>query len=356
MGLNSRGSSSTVVAIRLRALGDVLATLGALRALKQADPHRRIAYVIDSHYHGLLSHIDYIDELIPEPPRISGLDGARAYDSYVSQMRALNPSCVLDFHSNTRSALLSYFSGAPRRIGFDVRFRKVLYTDVEPRAVWRDGRIIPRTSHESAMALTRRLESRLSHGSIQRTIPVTPPRSDAGKHMLASIGIRNGHMAPVGINPGNPYPAKHWDDSRYVDLSRRLVSEGRQVVLLWGPGERDRAQRIVSDVGPGAFLSPPLSLEELPGFLRQLSVLVTIDSGLKHLAVAVGAPTVTVFGPTHPDEWHMGGERDRYVFANLSCSPCRLMKCPFGTPCMRRIKPEHVLREVIAVERSAHAS
>ena len=97
-----------------------------------------------------------------------------------------------------------------------------------------------------------------------------------------------------------------------------------------------------------------MPLKAMPGFVSHMAQIVTIDSGLKHLAVAVGVPTVTLFGPTHPEEWHMGGERDRYLYENLSCSPCRLLVCPFGDhPCMTRIAPDTVLDAVAAIDQQA---
>jgi heptosyltransferase-2 len=343
---------SVVLAIRLRQLGDVLATLGTLRSIKEASPRVRIAFVADARYHPLLRKTGYIDVLLPEPPRIKGMEGALAYNEYIDGLRQLGADTALDFHSNVRSALIAYMSGATVRVGFDVRGRKVLYTDVEPRAVYRNGRIVPRTSHESAMALARRSGLAGTTGSVAHTIPVTVEEIRVGRQMLTLAGIEESVVDAavlVGLNPGNPYPAKEWDERSFIEVARGLASQGRGVVLLWGPGERERSQRIAEGAGEGVHVSPRLDLEHIPGVLKHLSALVTIDSGLKHLAVAVGVPTVTLFGPTDPLEWHMGGARDRFVSAGLSCSPCRLLACPFGTPCMSRLKPAEVLRELTAI-------
>jgi ADP-heptose:LPS heptosyltransferase len=133
-----------ILAIRLRQLGDVLATLGTLRALKEANPAREIAFMVDAHYHPLLTNVEFIDVLLPQPPKITGLGGAARYNRFINELRRLGAACALDFHSNVRSALITYLSGAPVRIGFDVRGRKMLYTDVEPRAAYKNGRPIGR--------------------------------------------------------------------------------------------------------------------------------------------------------------------------------------------------------------------
>jgi ADP-heptose:LPS heptosyltransferase len=346
-------NGGVALAIRLRVLGDVLATLGTLRSIKETSPQRRIAFVVDARYHALLKNITYIDLLVPEPPRIDGLDGALAYNHYIDGLRQLGADTALDFHSNVRSALLTYMSGAATRVGFDVRGRKILYTDVEPRAVYRNGRKLPRTSHEAAMALARRSGLAKVESSPAQTISVSTDEIRAGRQMLTLSGVEESAFVgagPVGLNPGNPYPAKKWEERSFVEVARALTAQGRGVVLMWGPGEKERAQRIVDGTGEGAYLSPRLELEHMCGVLKNLSALVTIDSGLKHLAVAAGVPTITLFGPTDPLEWHMGGRLDRYVSAGLSCSPCRLLECPFGTPCMSHLKPADVLRHISAIE------
>jgi ADP-heptose:LPS heptosyltransferase len=343
----------TVLAIRIRQLGDVLATLGTLRAIKSAAPDHRVAFVVDAAYHELLSGADYIDELLPSPPHMDGLSGAVRYNEYVARLRELNIECVLDFHSNTRSAILSWLSGAPVRIGFDVRARKLLYSDVEPRIGIDNGRRYSRTSHESAIALARRWLPAIEDGSPSQTIPVSTAAIETGRAAILALGVGADAIAAgvVGLNPGNPYQAKEWPDASFVEVARRLRGQGRSVVLLWGPGELPRVQRIATAMGEGAFVAPQLSLRAVPGFLRSLSAIITIDSGMKHIAVAAGTPTVTLFGPTNPDEWHMGGGRDRYLSVRLSCSPCRLLQCPFGDPpCMARLTPHDVLSALSVAE------
>ena len=100
-----------------------------------------------------------------------------------------------------------------------------------------------------------------------------------------------------------------WPDA----LCERLAAGGRRVLVLWGPGEEETARAIVRDAGHAAVLAPPTALVDMPGLLVACAALVTIDSGLKHLAVCVRVPTVTLFGATDPREWHMGGDADAFT-------------------------------------------
>lgn len=329
-----------ILAIRIRQLGDVLATLAALAAIKEADQGRRISYMVDERYHRLLAPLAYIDELLPPPRPVRSVRDLSAYEAYIDHLRAMRFDCVLDFHSNPRSALLSLLCGAPVRVGFAARVRRLAYHEAEPRSIVANERARPRTSLAAAMALASRIGATDATGE---AIPLIDPdrgQMDRARKSLLAVGASPG---AIGLNPGRPYPAKAWPFRKWVELTQALSTAGREVVVLWGPGEREGAEALAAQAGPRAFLAPPLELDQLPAFLRQLGCLITIDSGLKHLAVAARVPTLTLFGPTSPEEWHMGTERDLYLYMGLSCSPCRMKHCPFGSPCMEGISPAQVM-------------
>ncbi|NIM19428.1 MAG: hypothetical protein GTO51_03500 [Candidatus Latescibacteria bacterium] len=347
-------NEATLLAIRLRQLGDVLATLGALEAVKKSGLVRTIAFVVDSHYHDLLKKADFIDVLLAQPPSVRGSDGLTRFIQYVEDVRSLRAAWTLDFHSNPRSALITALSGAPVRVGFDVRVRKLVYTNVEPRAIHKNGRLIPRTSQDCALAIVRHIGIEAPARRLLTELKPEDEDVDEGRKALIDAGLDPGALdrgGVIGLNPGNPYPAKAWPDEHFIELANRLAHQGNHVVFIWGPGEKERVLSIARRCDPGALMGPSLPLPALPGFLKHLGCLVTIDSGLKHLAACTRVPTVTIFGPTSPLEWHMGGEFDTYVYRGLSCSPCRLLRCPFGSPCMGGITPEAVMEQIEAIDR-----
>jgi len=346
--MSATKANSAVVAIRMRGLGDVLATLDALRALKKARPDRDVVYVVDEMYHPLLANEDYIDRLLPSPPRVGSWSDFLAYMRYVRSLRKLHPEVVLDYHSNTRSAVLSLLLGAKSRVGFDVKVRKLAYDVVEPRAEFTEERIVYRNSAQTALRMARHAGADgWEHASLPR-IEVDRSALEHGRSLLIGAGvpetaIERGTLA--GFNPGKAHPTRVWPESHFVELAKTLVKRGKQVVILWGPGEHGVAERIAGAVD-GAYVGPDTSLAELPGLLSQLSYVVTIDSGLKHVAVCVRVPVVAIVGSTSPREWHIGTDRDGYVWRGYSCSPCRLQECPYHAPCLADIKPHDVLREI----------
>lgn len=340
---------NNLVAIRLRQLGDVLATLDALRALKEAQPQRQITYVVDEQFHPLLANEWYIDRLLSSPPRDGGWQGTAAMIKYVRSLRKLRPTVVLDFHSNPRSALITLLSGAKIRVGFDVKVRKVAYNIVEPRAGYRDGRIVPWNSAESALRLARHANTGTRTEASLPELVVDGSAVERGRELLVGVGVPAdalGGGKVAGVNPGLAYHSKAWPEGYFVELAQKLVERGKQVVVLWGPGEEEAARRIAAAAGGGVCAGPKTDLAELPGLLRNLSYVVTIDSGLKHLAVCARVPTITIFGSTSPLEWHIGTSRDRFLWRGYSCSPCRLLECPYGAPCMADVRPRDVLERI----------
>jgi heptosyltransferase-2 len=223
---------------------------------------------------------------------------------------------------------------------------------VEPRGEFHNGRRVPHTPITWGSRLAR-------HAGCAGVSPLPPALGvsdaarDTARAKLAAAGLSPGALrasAVIGLNPGRPVASKCWPASRFVEIAARLRREGREVIVFWGPGEQKDAARIARE--SGATCAPALSLVETRAALSACAALVTIDSGLKHLAVCARTPTVTLFGSTDPREWHMGGARDAVLWKGLSCSPCRRLDCPFGTPCMD-IGVDAVMNALGAVTREA---
>jgi heptosyltransferase-2 len=264
------------------------------------------------------------------PPRSGGL----AWLRFIAILRSLRASSAIDFHGSARSAFITAASGARQRIGFDVRLRRRAYTVVEPRGEFRDGRRIPHTPITWGMRLARHAGARACDAVPPALVIAEAERARARDALSAAGAPRDAIDAgrTVGLNPGRPVPSKAWPADRFAELARRLRERDRPAVVFWGPGEESVAREIAAR--SGAVVAPRLGLSDLPAALSVCAAIVTIDSGLKHLAVCARVPTVTVFGATDPREWHMGTERDAFLWRGLSCSPCRRLSCPFGAPCL----------------------
>ena len=120
-------------------------------------------------------------------------------------------------------------------------------------------------------------------------------------------------------------------------------------IIIWGPGEKPQAEalRAMMKKSAGrADVIPETTLKQLAAVLKKADVLITNDAGPKHIAVAAGTPTVTIFGATDYRNWGPAGEKEHIaVVSGLKCSPCEQLNCPLGTmECMEKTGAEDVFK------------
>ena len=144
----------------------------------------------------------------------------------------------------------------------------------------------------------------------------------------------------VAIHPGARWPTRQWSAERYAEVARRAAAQAR-VLVLGGPGEEELARRIAS--ASGATPVTGLDLRELAALLASCDAFVGPDSGPVHVSVAVGTPTVGIFGRNEPERFfpYPVSHGHRAVYSSVWCSPCNLDVCSH-TSCLRAISPDFV--------------
>ena len=183
--------------------------------------------------------------------------------------------------------------------------------------------------------------------------------ADMGRALLDTAGLAGRPFAAVHL-ASFAHAAKRWELSRFADLLDRLAAcQGLAAVLLGSAGEGGvNAEASARTRRATLFdLSGKSSLPEVLGILSLARLFVGNDSGIGHLAAAVGTPTVTVFGPTDPDAtrpWdgpRGDGKPVRVAIARRRtvCAPCRFDVCPLDHRCMSGLDVESVLRAVASV-------
>jgi len=188
--------------------------------------------------------------------------------------------------------------------------------------------------------------------------PSAPPSLAPSPDVRARWRMTLGEGGPlVGLVPGSNAPARRWPAERFSALARALLARGCRVVLVGAPPEAELTAKVAA-AAPGARdEGAKTDLPSLAALLSLCDVVVTNDTGPMHLAAAVGAPTVTLWGPSDPGEVApAGGRRARAVGAALPCRPCFKNHCPrsgAGTmlrsaheECMNLIEVEAVLGAV----------
>lgn len=289
---------------RLSAIGDCILTTPLLCALRDRFPHAHLAWVTERGPATLLEGHAALDELIVVPKR--WLKSPTEIRQLRSKLRASRFDIAIDPQGLTKSALVTWLSGAKRRIGFD-----------QPR-----GRELSRWFNRELVTPTR---SHIVDAQLELLKPlgVANPQVRFDLPVIAEVEskvdgmIRAAHLGCdfAAINCGAGWDSKLWSSYRYGRVARCL-GERHQLpsFVLWS-GERERAwgEETVACSGGRAVLAPPTTLPELAAVLRRARMFVGSDTGPLHIAAAVGTPCVGMFGTTRPEDCGAYGSQHVHI-------------------------------------------
>ena len=239
-----------------------------------------------------------------------------------------------------KSALAPFLAGIPQRTGFLGEARLLLLNDVRL-----GERRLPRMVDRCAMLA-------LPSGASQ---PPSWPLPELAVPAAACAAWRqsrdlNGEGRPiVALAPGAVGPSKRWPAGAYAALTRRLLANGASVWVLGGPAEKALAGEIIGDTAARDLTGPDLRDAILA--LASATVAISNDSGLLHVAAALGIPTIGIFGPTSPWHWAPLNPLAATVETRspLACRPCHKPVCRLGHHnCMREIGVDQVFAAVVS--------
>jgi ADP-heptose:LPS heptosyltransferase len=267
----------------------------------------------------------------------------------IRMIRSRGFLAALDLFYNPRSAMLLYLSGIPVRAGGTRRLRRRLYTH---------RFAIPAGTRSAVMhhIEAARIFDVEPKGSLPRIYLSTEERS-AGRALLERTRAGGGGERKVlAMHPGGTWPAKRWASDSFAKLAV-LAREafGAETILIAGPGEEGIAARAQAASGGAARVLPLQPLRSVAAVLASCDAVVANDGGILHMAVALGRPTVGVFGPTEPDIWFPYEGRGPFalVTRGIECAPCHRHECE-EMKCLDGIGPGEVLgrlEEVLAWKR-----
>lgn len=336
----------TVILVRLGARGDVVFASPLVGALRRRHPGARIIWVVESSSVDLIRHHPEVDRVVIWPReewsralrrgRLLHLWGA--VRRFSRSFSVESPALAVDLHGLLRSAFVARLTGAREVVGLGSKEgSRVLVHRVVPR----DAGDVSRVSSEY-LHLARTLGWEDSDFRMQ--VHLGESDRERAAALLRKEGIA-GHYAVLA--PFTTRPQKHWREERWGPLTRRIREEtGMPAVILGGPNDRESASRIsrTGDAGsPPVVLAGETTLGEAASVVGGAALLVGVDTGLTHLAGALGVPAVALFGSTLPYT-HVPGARVRVLHLALTCSPCRTRPvCRGAYSCMAGLEVEQVV-------------
>lgn len=344
-------SIRSILVIRLRAFGDTLLTTPTLRGLKLAYPDAKLSIILEPAMAQVVEGLPYVDEVIPfdrlgfkARGKLAELGATLAFWRTLRRRRF---DLVLDVLGTPRTAAMALATGAPTRVGFAFRVRRYAYTHV-----WQ-----PAKERRYIADFTADLLRALGHApdSLDLDFNVPAAARTAMDAWLREQSLDQG-PPPLLVMGAGGWELKRYPLERMAEAVRlALQGTARRAVILWGPGEETMARELAAQI-PDSVLAPPTDFKSMGALLKRAGALLTNDNATKHLAVACGCPTVTVFGPTSDIAWHPPADpRHLSVKLDLDCMPCEALSCHRGDlACLRQLPPVQVSQALAQALRGAH--
>lgn len=316
--------------IKLRALGDTVLMTAPLNELRAAFPEAEIHVIVTQAWVPLLEGHPGVDRVMGFERNRSAASRAKAVARMALQLRRERYDCVFNFHASPSSSTLSFATGASvRSIHFHGHKDRNRYSTV---IVPGKGTLKPIVERD--MDTLRAIGMHVPAGRMPR-LPIQDFELQKAKERIGALGL-SGPILAIGL--GASRPTKSWPIERFAALGISWIqSTGGSVLAFVGQSEMNLAQEFLrqvddqlspietADRGPiraKIAVEAGLQLRMLAAMLSECNVFAGNDSGPKHMAVAVGTPTVTVFGPEHPFEWHPYPQESHPYFF-VEGLPCR---------------------------------
>jgi heptosyltransferase-1 len=327
MHMASRREYERILVVKLSAIGDIIHTLPAVAALRQAYPEAWLAWLVERAGANLLRGNPDLDELITVDTRgwrANWWMGLRHIWYLTRHLRRANFDLCIDFQGLIKSALLAYCSGAPQRVGFPRQLCReplsALFTNAH-------GPLIDPRVHvvDQAVELLKALDVTTTERRF--TIPLSEADEHFAERVWRDVGLRS-DVPVVILHPGAAWKTKQWGELNYARLNDALIRRFQvRTLLTWGPGEESVVQHVVRAAGYAPAIAPATTLLQLAALMTRSRVFVGGDTGPLHLAAAVGTSTVALFGPTSPQRNGPYGPGHVILHRELPCSHCYQRTC-----------------------------
>jgi heptosyltransferase-2 len=335
----STASDAPILVVPWMWIGDFVRCHSVVRLLRERHPRRPLDMLTTTLCAPLIDYMPGVRKGVvwDLPRRRLALGQHRAL---AEKLAAEHYGQVLVMPSTWKSALAPFLAGIPQRTGFAGELRFGLLNDLRygekrlPRMIDRCG------------ALTLPKGAALPADWPKPQIVVPEAEAAAWR---ANKGLLSDGKPVVAFAPGSVGSAKRWPVAYYAQLAKQLTGEGLAVWVLGGPGETQMAAEIISGAGPAARDLTSNDLRNAILAFKLAAAAVTNDSGLMHVAAAIGTPTVAIFGPTSPYHWQPLNPLAAVIetLTDVPCRPCHQPVCRLGHHrCMIEIPAAQVLPAV----------
>ena len=327
-----------VLLVRLRSIGDTVLSTPSLFALKRFLPEAQIDILVE----------DWVAPVLDGHPHLSNvvvLEGSRlisrAYGA--RQIRSTGYDVVYNLHGGTTATFLTRATGARHRVGFNNYQYAQLHNHQAPSPLFLWGQ---QKTHSVEQQLALLGWTGVPVTDRPRThVAVTPSAAAAVDQLL--VNAKLGDRPIALIHPAAAFATKEWATESFARVAEALAERGLASIAIAGPNEREILWTLQAQASV-PIVTFDLSLPEVAALAARSRIFVGNDSGIAHIAAAVGTPSVVIFGSSNVAHWRPWNKAAaEVVLEEMPCQPCH------GYFCAKFPEPECILR--VPVERVVSA-
>ncbi len=336
---------------RIGNIGDAVCALPALDAIRHAYPHAHLMLLTSPGRIGsvgfleLLEGADWLNEILPYYTHQVATLRQRA--SFLAQLRSRRfdlwvelPNDLATLRTSFRNMLMARLAGARWAYGWRINNLR-----------WGAQ---AQSEHLAFPDETSRLLQVIREAGLPVSQPAFPlPLRDSHRQSADRL-LRENHLTDklrICLSPAAKRSTNRWPPERFIEVGRHLIERGVGVMVVGGPSDAQLCQQICDTIGQGAvMLAGKVSLLETAELLRRCNLVVCNDSGIQHLAAAVGTRCISIFSSWQlRTKWHPFGPGHIVLQKWVGCHTCFLEKCPFDQRCIRLTESSEVVDAILSL-------
>ncbi len=334
-----------ILAVKLRPFGDAILAGTCFEALREAFPKAWIAALIQPPAHELYKVSGWVNEVLAY--HRGAIDQQSFITRFFKNRRMVNAlkerhfDLAIDLSASHRSAQLISWGKTGAKIGLGLPPIKRLY-DLTAKA---DDEL-----KVSATELDRRILSLIglepkSHDRVGGYWRVPGEALQFSDTFWRANKFSKDDLV-LAINPFASCETKEWYPAKWASVIKELSANGLKLFFTCAPLEREGLKKITKELGRELPIFSGRDVVSLMGLYKRATAVISVDSGPRHLAAAVGTPTLTIWGPEEIKRWHPYGlERHPVALKGVPCRPCGLSVCVEKKhECMVALQAEDVLK------------
>lgn len=332
-------------------VGDAVMATPSLRALRERFPNAQITYLCRRYVKAMFTGLSFVDRVLTyrtgKTPRRTGKGMLRL----ARRLKRGKFDMAVLLTNSFKTAMVCKLAGIPRIVGYDRDSRGFLLTD-RLLPYKSNGKFVPSPIIHYYMGVAQYLGARSR--DLHMELAVTDAERARARLVLERCGLSPDLEKPLAagrpplimINAGAQYgAAKCWLPENFAAVADRFVRELGATILLSGTSRErrilDAIQRHMTHAAVD-LSSKGLTLGALKEVVRRCDLMITNDTGPRHIAAAFDVPVITIFGPTHPEWTEIYFAKEKQVSVKVDCGPCQKKLCPLDHRCMKQVTPDLV--------------